>query len=127
MFICRPYYLGESCVNTKLKYYLQKLAINLLLGPMERNTKTTVTLELDRDTLIDAEKILASLPCSLDYACNLFLQQVVKEGMIPFENDGNELKRKQEEENLRLVYGEVNYQDTAEAQGLFDMGPETSF
>jgi len=126
LFICRPYYLRESYVNTKWKYYLQKLVINLLLGPMERNTKTTVTLELDRDILTDAEKILAALPCTLDYACNLFLQQVVKEGMLPFENDVNELKRKQEEENLRLVYGEVNYQDNTEDQGLFDIGPETT-
>ncbi|AEV29118.1 DNA-damage-inducible protein J [Sphaerochaeta pleomorpha str. Grapes] len=94
---------------------------------METNTKATITLEVDINTLRKAEKILASLPCSLDYACNLFLQQVVKEGMLPFAQESEETKKSQKEEILNLVYGEVSYLDTTEDQGLFDLGPETSF
>jgi antitoxin component of RelBE/YafQ-DinJ toxin-antitoxin module len=92
---------------------------------MQRNTKTTITLEVDLDTLRKAEKILSTLPCTLDHAVNLFLGELVKEGVLPFKNDEGELKRKQEEENLRLIYGEVNYLDITKDEGLFDLGPET--
>jgi antitoxin component of RelBE/YafQ-DinJ toxin-antitoxin module len=92
---------------------------------MQKNTKTTITLEVDLDTLRKAEKILSSLPCTLDQAVDLYLGAIVKEGGIPFKTDAGELKSKQKEENLRLIYGEVNYLDTTKDEGLFDLGPET--
>jgi antitoxin component of RelBE/YafQ-DinJ toxin-antitoxin module len=94
------------------------------IAHMERTTKTTITLEVDLKTLSKAEKILSALPCSLDYAFNLFLGQVVKEGMLPFGDSTEETQKKQMEDNLRLAYGEVNYLDTATDEGLFDLGPE---
>ncbi|WP_320128220.1 hypothetical protein [uncultured Sphaerochaeta sp.] len=82
--------------------------------------KTTITLEVDLETLRKAEKILSTLPCTLDYAVNLLLEETIKEGMLPFVDT----EQKQQEENRKLAYGEIDYQDNIPGEGLFDLGPE---